>query len=200
MQTSRYEDIAQSFLNDHPIGTPLTGERLLSWIEEKANGHVIGGDLTIEEPRKKLSTLRRHLNEGARTQNVAENRRFIITVEDAKRLKFVVVGYAQHVHEQAGQAFVRSAGGALAPINSALKALDDIKIDELPEDRQREVEKDRQGLETIKEPVRRAYVEEADRRMVTALIDRGQSPEQARTLLASMQTLEPYQKLLRKLS
>jgi len=200
MSLSSYETIAQSFLDDHPIGSPVTGERLLAWTTQKANGHVISSDLNIADPRKKLSTLRRHLNEGARSQNVAEDRRFIILVEDAKRASFFVMGYAQYSHQRAVQAFVRSAGGAISPINSALKLLDDIKIEELSEDAKQEVSKDRNDLEAIKEPVRKAYAEETDRRMVTALIDRGQTPEQARALLTSMQTLEPYQRLMHKLS
>src|SRR5262245_11211483 len=134
MALSSYESIAQSFVEDHPIGSPVTVEHLLAWTAQRAHGHVIGSDLKIPDPRKKLGTLRRHLNEGARSQNVTEDRRFIILVEDAKRARFVVVGYRQYSHERAIQAFVRSAGGAIAPINSALKLLEDVKVDELSDD------------------------------------------------------------------
>jgi hypothetical protein len=200
MQVSAYDDIAQVFLSDHPIGTALTSERLLNWVQQRADGHILRSDLNIADAHKKLTALRRHLNQGARTQNVAEDRRFIITIIDAKRGALSIMSLADHAHRQATEAWVRSAGAAIAPINSALRRLDDIKVDELPDERQREIVKDRENLEADKGPISQVYIEQADRRMVTALIERGNTEQQARALLASMHTLAPYQKLLRKLS
>jgi hypothetical protein len=200
MQVSSYDDIAQVFLTDHPVGTALTSERLLAWVEQHANGHILRSDLSIPDPHKKLTALRRHLNQGARTQNVAEDRRFIIMSVDPKRGALSIMSLAEHAHRQATQAWVRSAGAAIAPINSALRRLEDIKVDELPDELHREIVKDRENLEADKEPIRQVYLEQADRRMVTALIDRGNTEQQARALLASMHTIAPYQKLLQKLS
>jgi hypothetical protein len=200
MQLSRYEDVAQSFLDAFPVGTMISGDEIVDWIEEKADGHVIRSDLRIDDPRKKISAVRRHLNDGGRSSNVTQDRRFVVDVEDAKRLSFAVVAYAQFAHARATQAFVRSAGAAIAPLNSAIKIGKDQKLDELTAEERARIERDLRDLEAIKEPVRKAYAEETDRRMVTALVERGQTLEQARSLLASMQILTPYQKLLRKLA
>jgi hypothetical protein len=200
MQLSRYEDIAQAFLDDNPIGSMVTGEHLLEWIEQKANGHAIGADLSIEDPRKRLSTLRRHLNDGARTQNVAENRRFVVAVEDAKLSRYAIRAYVDAADERAAQAFLRSAGAALAPLDGALKMLNDVKRNELSPEKQQRHDSRRQDIETIREPVARVYRDETDRRAIGALIASGQTEQQARASLASLHVVAPYQKLLRKLT
>lgn len=199
-ELSKYENVAQDFLKEFPIGTDLTAERLLKWLEQKANGHIIGSDLSIEDPRRKLSAVRRHLNEGARSQNVAEDHRFVLQVTDAKRGRFAVVSYMQHAHMTAAQAFLRSAGGAMAPIKGAYGILEDIKVEELSDDEKQQVDRDRKNLEALKEPLQKMYNDEADRRMVGALVDRGQTEQQARLLLESMSTLGPLQSLRNKLS
>jgi hypothetical protein len=199
-EISAFENIAQSFLADHPIGTQVTGERMVNWVQQKANGHVIGADLNIPDPRKKLATIRRHLNEGARTQNVSQDRRYVITVEDARRATYNVVDYARYGHTKAIEAFVRSTGAAVAPINSAMRILDDQKLEELSAEKQSELNRDRSDLQAIKDPIRQLYMAETERRMVTALIAEGQTEAQARALLKGLSTIEPYQKLLKKLS
>jgi hypothetical protein len=199
-QVSKYEDIAQVFLDDNPIGSMVTGEHLLEWTEQKADGHTIGADLSIEDPRKRLSTLRRHLNDGARTQNVPEDRRFIVVVEDAKRSSFAIRAYADAADERAAQAFIRSAGAALAPLDGALKMLDDVKRNELSPEKQQRHDGRRQDIETIRQPVAKAYRDEADRRAIGVLIASGQTEQQARASLANLHVVAPYQKLLRKLT
>jgi hypothetical protein len=199
-EISAFENIAQSFLTDHPIGTQVTGERMVNWVQQKANGHVIGADLNIPDPRKKLATIRRHLNEGARTQNVAQDKRFVITVEDAKRATFSIVDYAHYGHAKAIEAFVRSAGAAIAPLNSAMRVLDDQKMEELSAEQQGELTRDRNDLQAIKDPIRQAYAGETDRRMIATLVAGGQTEAQARALLGTWRTIEPYQKLLKKFS
>jgi hypothetical protein len=200
MSTEEHENIAQLLLDEHPFGTVVTAERLLSWTEQNADSHTIKEDLRIDDSRRKLAALRRHYNEGARSQNVSEDRRYFLDVEDAKRGRFIIRPYADYAHERAGQAFMRSAGAAIAPINSAMKVLDDVKADELPADKKEKISNDRQNLEAIREPVSRCYREEADRRIVATLVYNGQSAEQAQSTLASLQGIEPYQRLLRKLT
>jgi hypothetical protein len=149
MRSSKHEpSIAQILLDDHPIGTLITGDCLLSWIEHKAAGHAITAALAITDRREKLSVIRCYLNKEAHTPYVAEDRRYVIVV--VKHEVFAVVGHANYVSEQAASALARPAKGAMTPINSPLKHLDAIKLDELSPITRHDIENKRQEIETFR--------------------------------------------------
>src|SRR5262245_57777551 len=195
MMVSKFEDAAQAFLTVHPIGTVVTPDRLLKWAAEHGNG--LATDLLIDDPGKKLSALRRHLNHGAASRNVAEEKRFYLDLEDAKRRTVRVERLSDHVNRQAEDAFGRSVTGALTPLKRSERAISDIKVEELDETERQALEEQAEALIRTMQPLRMLLSEQVSNRWVAKLEAKGYTKEQAKSLIEVLPTLQKYQKLLK---
>lgn len=196
-QVSKYESIAQSFLDAHPVGTVVTSSKLLKWVADHPDGLAIKSDLDIDEPGKRLSTLRRHLNDGGRSDAMAEERRFQLEVEDASRKTYVVRSHADIAKEQATSAIGRSVMGALNPLKRSQRAIDAVKLDELPEIERQAIETARENVAAMERAVKPTFAQEVDRIWVARLAQDGFSPEQARKIREALPTVTKLQKLLK---
>lgn len=197
MQVSKYEDISQSFLDAHPVGTVVTGSTLQSWVAEHADGVALKPDLNIADPGKRINALRRHLNNGGASDSFAEDRRFVLQIEDAKRKTYVVRSYADAMEDQATGAIDRSIVGALTPLKRSQKAINAVKLDELPEIQRQAMEMARENLAAMEKAVKPTYQAEVDRIWVARLARDGYSAEEARNILKLIPQIQKMQKLLR---
>jgi hypothetical protein len=197
MEVSQYETIAQSFLDDHPLGTVVTGSKLLNWVKAHPDGAAIKPDLAIEDNDKRLNALRRHLNHGARSDAMSEDRRFHLQIEDAKRKTYIVRSYSDVTTEQAKAALSKSLVGALSPLKRARQAVDDIKLDELSEAERDELEKTRENVATMEAAVKPVFANEVSRIWVNEMKRIGFTPDQAKKVLAALPQVTRLQKLIR---
>jgi hypothetical protein len=192
---SKYEDAAEAFRQVHPIGSIVTADRMLAWAETHANG--LASDLLIADPSKKLATLRRHLNDGGGSRNLAETNRFYLEMEDSKRKTVIVRSLREYVSEQADQALDKSVVGAMKPINRSQKAIDDIKVEELTSEDREQLERQLQELVETAVPLRRVLSETVFNHWVGKLEAKGHSREAATHMIELMPTMSRLQKLLR---
>ena len=130
---SKYEDSAVAFLGTYPVGTVVAPGEVIEWATDHGNG--LATDLLISDPGKRVSALRRHLNNGASSYNLSEDQRFYLALEDTKRKTMLVKSLADHTSEQANSAVGKSMRGAMTPIKRSLKAIEDHKLDELPDEK-----------------------------------------------------------------
>jgi hypothetical protein len=196
-ETSKHQSVAQSFLDAHPVGTIVTASALLDWVAEHADGAVIKNDLLLDDPAKQINAVKRHLNDGGRSDAVNEDRRFQLAVEDAKRKTFVVQSHANAVQEQAVNAIGKSVNGALSPLKSSRKAIAAVKLDELPELEKQVLEMARENVEAMERAVKPTLAQEVDRIWVARLAQDGFTPEQARKIREALPEVTKLQKLLR---
>lgn len=196
-EVSRYENIAQSFFAEHPIGTTVTASALQKWVANHADGAVLKADLHIEDPDKRLAALRRHLNDGGRSNAMSENQRFQVHVDDAKRKTFVVRAHADVAKEQAAGAIGKSIIGALSPLKRGTKAIDAVKLDELPEIEQQAFNEARANIAAIEAAIKPTLAQEVDRIWAARMAQLGVSTEQARKIRESLPVISRLQKLLR---
>ena len=192
---SKYEGAAQAFLKEHPIGSVVTVDRMFNWASTYADG--LASDLLIEDPTKRFTALRRHLNEGGASRNLAEEGRFVLVVEDIKRKTSVVRSLTEHVSEQAGMALEKAVSGAITPIKRSQRALDDIKVEELPEEQRQEIEQQIHELVESAVPIRKVLSEQLTNHYVGKLITKGYNEQQARDMIAMAPTLTRAAKLLK---
>lgn len=191
----KYTDAAAAFLQTYPIDTKVRGEEIITWAENHSDG--LASDLLIDDSGKKLSALRRHLNAGAASRSFAETERYIVDVLDAKRRIFVIRKLADYVHDKATAAFGKSVSGALSPIETSRKAIEDIKQEEL-DDADREALQARMNeLTAIQTPLKKLFNNQTIERWVFRLEAQGYTKEQARTLIEVLPTLQREMKLLK---
>ncbi len=179
MQVSQYEDLAQNFLAAHPLGSVLSAAALQDWVTEKANGSTIAADLAIDDPAKRLTALRRHLNDGARSSNMAEEQRFVIQIEDAKAKTYIVRPLAAIAQEQADNAIGKSVVGALSPLKSSKRAIDAVKLDELPEIERKALEMARENVAAMEAAIKPTLQQEVNRIWIAEMGRRGIPAEHA---------------------
>jgi len=194
---SKYEDVAQDFLTASPLGTVVYPNDLLTFAEQRGDGDPLKVDLALPDTSKQLSALRRHINEGGASRNVAQVRRFCLSVEDARRKTYVVVSLAAHAQAQAEAAFSRSVMGAITSFKASERALKDIKLDELDEEARRAVESHLHELNETAAPVKRVIVDQLKGIGVRRLVAMGHTPEQAISLIEVLPTLHREMKLLK---
>jgi hypothetical protein len=194
-QLSKYEDSAQAFLQAYPVGSVVTADAMLTWATHYGNGLAM--DLLLDDPGKKLSAIRRHLNQGASSRNLAEEKRFYLIIEDPRRKTVRVERLAAHVNRQAEEAFGKSVTGALNPLRQSERAISDIKTEELEADEQQALEEQAEALIKTMQPLRMLFSEQVQTRWVAKLEAKGFTPDQARSLAEFLPTLQKYQKLLK---
>lgn len=190
----KYEDAAAAFLQSYPLDALVRGEEILTWAQDHADG--LANDLLIDDDSKKLSALRRHLNSGGASRSFAEDERFVIDVTDAKRKIFKVRKLADHVHDKATMAFGKSVTGALSPIKSSKRAIEDIKLDELDEPDRQALEARMNELTSLQTPLKKLFNNQTIERWVFRLEARGYTKEQARNLVELLPTLRREMKLI----
>ncbi|MET4315940.1 hypothetical protein [Bradyrhizobium sp. RT4b] len=194
---SKYEDPAQEFLTAYPIAAVVYGNELVDWVEQRPNGHALKSDLLVDDIDKKISAIRRHINQGAGSRNVAENRRFYLEVEDARRKTYVVRSLVDHAQAQADAAFGRSVSGAINPLRASERVLKDIKREELDDEGRRALEAQLHDLVETAAPLKKLLGEQLQNKWVKRLVAKGYSPEQAITLIEVLPTLQQEMRLIR---
>jgi energy-coupling factor transporter ATP-binding protein EcfA2 len=194
----RYEDAAAAFLQQFPLETKVRGEDIITFAKDHANG--LANDLLIGDDSKKLSAVRRHLNSGGASRSFAEEERFYIDVSDAKRNIYVIRKLADHVHDKATMAFGKSVNGALSPINTSKRAIEDIKLEELDEADRNALEARMNELTALQTPLKKLFHSQTIERWVFRLEARGYSKEQARNLVELLPTLTQELKLIKATS
>lgn len=197
---SKYEDIGQSFLADHPIGTVVTASKLLQWVADHADGALLKVDLAILDPTKRLAAVRRHLNDGGRSDALAEDQRFQVQIDDAKRKTIVVRAHADIAKEKANGAIGKSILGALNPLKHGTKAIDAVKLEELPEIEQKVFEEARANMEAMENAIKPTLAQEVDRIWVARMKQMGIADNVARKIRESLPVITQMQKLLRATS
>ena len=199
-EVSKHETIALLFFEAHPTDTVVTPSAFQDWIAHHANGAAIKSDLAIEEPSKRLSALRRHLNEGGRSDGLPEAKRFQLQIEDAKRRTMIVRAHSAVAKDQAVRAISDATNGALGPLKRGQRAIDAVKLDELPEIEREVLEIARANIEAMEKAVKPTLAQEIDRIWVARLAQLGLSPEQARRIREALPEVTKLQKLLKATS
>jgi len=197
MPSFQYEDAAQAFLQDFPIDTTVRGDEIVKWAHDHKDG--LASDLLIDNPTKKLSALRRHLNAGASSRSFDESERYVLEVIDAKRKIFMVRRLVDHVGQKADAAFGKSIFGCINPLKNARAELEDVKVEELDDNQRRMVEAKLNEIIETQTPIKKMLGEQMVARLKTRLIARGFSEEAARTWLELLPTMGREIKLLRAL-
>jgi len=178
---SQYEDAAVAFLDDFPHGTLVRQDRVLQWAGGYADG--LAEDMAITDPKKRLSALIRHLNEGGRSAGLAENVRFKIVRTDTRNGTLTVFRLRDVVRDDAEDAVNQAVRGAIGPFNRSLRAIDGLKVEELSEEEQAEFSELREGLAADKAPVAHLLDTIVTDRTVRLLGKAGLSEQNARLLI-----------------
>jgi hypothetical protein len=198
MASETHQDAAAAFLQNYPLESRVRGEEIIAWAQTYANG--LAPDLLIGDESKKLSAIRRHLNAGAASRAFAEAERFYIDVIDAKRKVFVVRKLADFVHDKATMAFGKSVSGALSPLDTSRKAIEDIKLDELDDDDREALQQRMNELTAIQTPLKRLFNDQTIERWVFRLEAKGYTKQQARNLVELLPTLQREMRILKATS
>lgn len=197
---SKYEDAASAFLKDHPIGTIVTPDVLVNWAEAAdGDATVLKTDLLVDDPAKRLSALRRHINLGGASRNLDEGDRFCLVIEDSKRKTMSVRSLQEHVRDQHDVAFAKSVNGAVAPIKRQQKALEDIKTEEVAPEVKADVEAKIRDFVDYYTPLRRFLSESVINHEVQRLMAKGKTEADARLMLEMAPSLLQSHKLLKNI-
>jgi hypothetical protein len=194
---SKYEDAALAFLKDHAIGSIVTADRLVNWAQvTDGEAAVLKSDLLVDDPAKRLSALRRHLNLGGASRNLDESQRFCLVIEDAKRKTMSVRSLQEHVRDQNDDAFAKSVRGAVSPVKRQQRALDDIKLEEVSPEVREDIEAKLRAFVDYYTPLRKFLSEAVINREVQRLMAKGNSEATARMMLEMAPSLLGSHKLL----
>jgi hypothetical protein len=194
---SIYEDLVPPFLSHYPFDTTVHGSELIDFVESLPNGHKIKNDLLVDDPGKQVSAIRRHLNHGGASRNLAERERLFLETLDAKRKTYAVRSLAKFVASETDPAFSKSVFGALNPLKRQKAAIDDIKKDELSDEDRLALENDAEGIIRAFAPLAQICREGVMTRWVDKLVARGMPPAQARTMIENWSDNSGYAKLLK---
>lgn len=179
---SRYEPAATTFLERFGVGTTVYASDILGFAEELQDGFA--ADLLIADEKKRVNSIKRHLNHGAASANRAEPVRYIIETLDPKMGVYKVKRLSEHVGEKARQAFGQSVLGAITPIVRAEKAIDATKLAELEDEAERQaLENQREELAASVEPIKKVFSEQISRKMVKELVAIGVPETEAKKLV-----------------
>lgn len=193
---SKYESSAIAFQAAHPIGSGVRGSDVLKWATAHGNGLAI--DLLITEPAKRLSAVKRHLNNGGASFNLPEDSRFQIIAVDPKRDAYEVVAYADYVEERTESAVYRSINGAITPLKQGRNAINDVKLDELADEDRQRLEERLAEITDAATPLSAVLGEIAVTKWVRRLVSKGFTETAARTLLNVAPELQREIKLIAK--
>jgi hypothetical protein len=195
---SAYESVAGLFRDEHSNGALVSGSALQKWTADNANGSALTADLGITDPRKRINTLRRHLNQGGASDAFDAERRFYLAIEDRDRMIFVVQSYTEHAMGKATGAIERSVAGALNPLSQGEKFINSLKLDELPEIDRKAAEMARENLRSMTRTIKPSYAREVDRIWIAEMERRGISAEHAMKIREALPQVTRLQKLLKK--
>lgn len=200
MEASKFETVAQSFLEAYPFGSTVTGSQLTKWVADNSDGAMIKPDLAISDPDKRLNALRRHLNHGGRSDNLPEERRFVLEVDDPKRKVYLVRPHADVAKEEATGAVGKSIMGALAPLKRGQRAINGVKLEEVPEIERKVLEIARDNIEAMEKVVKPTMAQEVDRIWIAEMARRGIPSDQALKIREALPEMQRLQKLLKATS
>jgi hypothetical protein len=97
-------------------------------------------------------------------------------------------------------AFGKSVNGGISPLRSSLKAIEDIKKDELEPDQRAELERDYEETINMMTPLRKLLNSVAVDRWVLRLESKGYTKEQARNLVELIPMFQREMKILKQTS
>lgn len=197
---SNHEEIGQEFLVDHPIGTIVSAGSMQTWVKEHANGSMIGDDLHISDPARRIAALRRHLNDGGASSNLDQENRFVLEIEDARAKTFVVRRHSDVAHAKATDAIGKSVMQAMSPLRAGERAVDAVKLDELPDIERKALEMARENVAAMKAAIRPTFEQEVDRIWIAEMARRGIPAEIAYKVREALPNLNKVQKLLRAIA
>jgi hypothetical protein len=197
MEASVYEGVAQSFLDAHPIGTTVTATQLTKWVNDHPDGAAIKPDLAIADPDKRAKALLKHINHGGESDNVAEQRRFVLDVDDPKRKVYLVRPYAEVAKDKARGAIGKAIMGAVAPLKRGTRAVNGVKLEELPEVERIVLERARDNIEAMERVIKPTLAQEVDRIWIAEMARRGIPEDQARKIREALPEMQRLQKLLK---
>jgi hypothetical protein len=138
MKVSNYEGAATALLRIYPIGTYIRIDELFDFAEQHADG--LAADNVIDSVAKKFGSLRRHLNDGGASRNFPEPERFVLEVTDTRNKTLLVRSLTDHAVKLAATAVDRSAIAGVKPLKAAKQKIDDVKIEDLSDQRREEIE------------------------------------------------------------
>jgi hypothetical protein len=197
VETSRHQLLGQTFLANHPVGTTLTDAQLLNWAEEKGkgSGNGLASALAIDDPRKRIASVRRLLNDGLKANGLAEDQRAVIEVTDPKHGHMRVNSWAYYVAARADVAFNKSMSGALNPLLQSKRMIDGLNLDEVPPAVRELIEARQQEILEATSPLAQVYSERWTERWVHRLMAAGQTRESALAILDNMPAMSRDYKL-----
>jgi DNA-binding transcriptional ArsR family regulator len=190
---SKYEEAASAFLEKHPVGTIVPPDRMVKWAHDHGNG--LAPDLLIDDPSKRLSALRRHLNHGGASRNLTEDERFYLAIEDKERKTLLVQSLVDYTREKADVVFDKSINGAMNPLKKMHQQIDDHKLEELSPETREELEQRIKELVDAVAPLRTLLSQQNIDRHAKRLEAKGYTAKQARDLLELMPQFSRFTKL-----
>ena len=153
VKLSKWQDTADAFVTDHPIGSTVTSAQILQFAARVGDG--LAPDLLIPDPAKQISNVVKHLNHGASSSTLPEAKRFRLGEASGTgpNKTWRVRSYADYACGQSEEAYVRSVTGAVKPLDVSIALLSSIKRDELPDGRREEVDQRLQHLNEFRAPM-----------------------------------------------
>ena len=127
----------------------------------------------------------------------AEADRFYLDLTDRKYQTFMVIAYSDFVLGKSRQAFTKSVRGAIEPLDKAERELENVKKDELSDERRSEVEQAALDIAAMMEPVKKLMGQQVFDHATRQMIAKGFSPEVARVAIGVLPQFLVYHKLMK---
>src|SRR5262245_11816846 len=168
---SRYENAARAFLKAFPIGSDIAAEEMLDWAQEHADG--LAADMLISEPGKRISSVRRHLNDGGASRNLAESDRFYIEWKDKEDKTFVILAFHAYQSDKADNALGAAMVGALRPFEKAQQGLKRIRPEDLDDETAKAIRQKMADIVENAKPLRDVFSQRWNQQCIGRLVAKG---------------------------
>jgi hypothetical protein len=190
-----YQTIAQSFLKAYPMGKVVTGNQILNYIRDHDDDGEFKADLAQEDSDKRLRALVRHLNVGAHSDELAEEKRFHLTLRNKEAKTYIVQSHIDYQKGKAADAWKDTIAIPTRKVRDGQKALEAIKVDDLEPMAQDAIETARKNLAALEERVVPALHEEVQLIWCKRLGEIGYTKDQALGILKQLPEFTDLQKL-----
>ena len=191
---SPYEDLIPDFLVSYPIGSNVTGNNLVKFVENDVpDNHRIKRDLDEENP---LARIKRHLAHGARSGNLPEAQRFVFVTVDAKRQLYRIEALHDHANALASAALLTSVTASMKPFKAVSNEINTIKIDELTDEQRRAIETASALNERRRQPVAAVYLTQIKTEWRDTMKTLGIDAATADRLLTGLPQYQAFTKML----
>jgi hypothetical protein len=199
VKLSKWQDSADAFVTDHPIGSTVTSAQILQFATRAGDG--LAPDLLLPDPAKQISNVVKHLNHGAESSTLPEAKRFHLVEASGTgpNKTWRVTSYADYAFEDGEEAYVQSVTRAVKPLDASIARLSSIKPDELSDGGRQAVERQLQDLTEFRAPMARLGHDQLVNRETQLFIATGVPPEvvdKMKARLPAFVRLQKAQKLL----